>query len=201
MAQMLGEDHFRALETRRPDLLRRLEAEAAREDIPIVGPVVGALLELLVRAGGARRVLELGTATGYSALWMAAGMPAGGELVTLETDPRLAARARHALAAVPAGLTVTVLEAAAPAALAGLPGLFDLIFMDIEKADYLACLDPCAALLRPGGVLVADNVAFADAQDFSRALAAEARFRAVQLHGLLPGHSPERDALGLAVRL
>lgn len=201
MAQMLGEAHFRVLEIPRMDLLRDLEAAAAREDIPIVGPLVGALLELLVRASGARRVLELGTATGYSALWLAQGMPAGGELVTLETDPRLAARARHTLAAVPAGVTVTVVEAAAPAALATLHGPFDLVFMDIEKADYLACLDPCVALLRPGGLLVADNVAFADAQDFSRALAADARLRAVQLHGLLPGHSPERDALALAVRL
>jgi predicted O-methyltransferase YrrM len=85
-----------------------------------------------------------------------------------------------------------------------LPGLappFDLILLDIDKPDYRGALDHCARLLRPGGLLVADNTGFADAEPFNAALLADARFRSVNLLCLLPGHSPEQDGVALAVRL
>lgn len=192
--------HFRALPVPRNAALRALELAAARDGVPIVGPVVGALLDLLVRATGARRVLELGTATGYSALWLAGALPDGGELITVEAHPALAQAARRTLAGAPRGVRVEVIEAWAPQVLETLSGTFDLVFMDQDKEHYLACLAPCTGLLRPGGVLVADNVAFAEAQDFSHALAGDARFASVQLFALLPGHAPEHDALALAVR-
>ena len=90
------ETYFRALIPDRSDLLRRLEAEADREAIPIVGPVVGLLLYILARSIGARRILELGTATGYSAIFLAeACRESGGKVITLEADPAMAARARR----------------------------------------------------------------------------------------------------------
>ena len=95
----------------------------------------------------------------------------------------------------------SVLIGAAQEVLPGLVAPFDLILLDIDKADYLYALDHCARLLRPGGLLVADNTGFADAEPFNAALAADQRFRSVNLLCLLPGHSPEQDGVALAVRL
>ena len=79
-------------------LLRDLEREAELEHVPIVGPVVGELLYIITRAMGARAVMELGTATGYSAIILARACAVGaGSLTTLEHDPALAARARRNL--------------------------------------------------------------------------------------------------------
>jgi predicted O-methyltransferase YrrM len=81
-----------------------------------------------------------------------------------------------------------------------LKGSFDVIFMDIEKADYARALKDCHRLLRPGGLLVADNVAFPDADEFNRAVFKDPGWRPVSLFAFLPGHSPERDGLCLALR-
>ena len=76
---------FKDLVPPRAELLQRLEAEAEQERIPIVGPVVGELLFILARAMGARRILELGTATGYSAIYLAQAVaPESGQVITLE---------------------------------------------------------------------------------------------------------------------
>jgi len=89
------EAHFREFIPPRDELLLRLEQEAQAEGIPIIGPVVGELLFILARATQARRILELGTATGYSAIYLARGCePCGGKVITLESDPTMAARAR-----------------------------------------------------------------------------------------------------------
>jgi predicted O-methyltransferase YrrM len=79
-------------------------------------------------------------------------------------------------------------------------GPFDLIFMDIEKADYARALPECHRLLRRGGLLVADNVAFPDADAFNRAIFKDPGWQPVALFAFLPGHSPERDGLCLALR-
>ena len=93
------EPYFKGLVPQRTELLQRLEAEAEQERIPIVGPVVGELLFILARAMGARRILELGTATGYSAICLAQAVAAeSGQVVTLEADPAMARHARENIA-------------------------------------------------------------------------------------------------------
>ena len=93
------EAYFSRLRPRRSDLLKRLETEAETENIPIVGPVVGELLYILARISRARSVLELGTATGYSAIYLSAACrDVDGRLVTLESDPLLARQAETHLA-------------------------------------------------------------------------------------------------------
>ena len=82
----------------RDPVLTRLEAEAREENIPIVGPRVGGLLQMLASLVGARRVLELGTAVGYSAIWLARGMGEGGKLTTVEARETMAERARRNVA-------------------------------------------------------------------------------------------------------
>lgn len=191
---------FRSYVPPRSALLHRLEEDAVRRGLPIVGPVVGGLLQLLVRAMAARRVLELGTAEGYSALWLAGGLAGDGELIGVEWDADTAARARAHLDAAGFGDRARVDCAPALDALRTLEPPFDLVFIDIDKDGYAPALPECARLLRPGGLLVADNTAFADALPFNAAVAADAQWLSVQLFALLPGHSPECDGLCLAQR-
>ena len=84
--------------------------------------------------------------------------------------------------------------------LAKLKGSFDLIFLDIDKTDYIRVLDHCRRLLRPNGLLFADNTGFKDADTFNKEIARSSHWRSVHLFALLPMHSPEKDGLCLAVR-
>lgn len=196
------ETYFRRFVPERSSLAKRLEAEAARDGIPIVGPVVGELLFLLARMHGAGRILEFGAATGYSALFLGeAARASGGRVVTLETDAGRAAEAEKNLREAGLQDTVEVMRTGALQAMEELDGPFDMFFLDIEKKDYAALLPHCARMSRQGALLVADNVAFADADPFNRLLHESPDWRAVHLFAFLPGHSPEKDGLGIALRL
>jgi predicted O-methyltransferase YrrM len=127
----------------------------------------GKLLNLLARAIGARRVLEIGTLGGYSAIWLARALPPNGHLITLEVSPRYAEIARANIDA--AGLTSIVEVRVAPA-LETLRELaaegaapFDLIFIDADKQNHGTYLEHSLELSRPGTVIVADNVVRAGA--------------------------------------
>jgi predicted O-methyltransferase YrrM len=139
-------------------VLSRILEDGRAHDVPVVDPLTGALLHALVRAVAATRVLEIGTAIGYSTLWMAAGMAPGSMLVTLERDPARAATARAYLAEAGVNDRVDVMVGDADRYLHKLAGPFDVIFQDADKAAYGPMLDRLVALLRPGGVLVTDNV-------------------------------------------
>jgi len=204
MAAMIAdlEGYFRGLIPARDALLMELEEEARRESIPIVGPMVGELLFILARATGAAHILELGTATGYSAIYLGRGCkPAGGRVLTLELDETMASRARANFARAGLGGRVEVRVGDALKLLGAMPGPFDLIFLDIDKESYLPALDHCRRLLRVGGLLVADNVGFAGSADFNQEISRGPEFRTVHLLGFLPEHSPEHDGLCLAVRV
>jgi predicted O-methyltransferase YrrM len=143
--------------------LPHAELDAIREEgigqgIPIVDPQSGALLHALVRASRAQRVLEIGTAIGYSSLWMATALPAEGMLITLERDRARAETARRHFTAAGVADRVTVIVGDATQYLHKVAGPFDLIFQDGDKASYAPLLDRLVAILRPGGVLVTDNV-------------------------------------------
>jgi predicted O-methyltransferase YrrM len=127
-----------------------------------VSPVQGKLLHLLARACGARQVLEIGTLGGYSTLWFARALPAGGRVITLEADPKHAevARANFALA----GLS-GVIELRLGPALETLPklasegrGPFDLIFIDANKSSMPEYFDWALKLSHAGSIIIADNV-------------------------------------------
>jgi predicted O-methyltransferase YrrM len=123
-----------------------------------VSPLQGKLLQLLARIQGARAILELGTLAGYSTIWLARALPAGGRLVTLEADPERAETARANLAR--AGLA-DVIELHVGPALETLPelaGPFDLIFLDADKRGNPEYLRWALELSQPGSLIVADNV-------------------------------------------
>ena len=204
MAHMIPdpETYFRSFIPPRDDLLIELEQEAEENSIPIVGPVVGEFLYILSRAMNARAILELGTATGYSAIYLARGLKApDAMLTTIERDETMATRAKDNLAR--AGLLdrVEIKVGEVFQLLEILKGPYDLIFMDIDKEDYGEALSRCHSLLRLGGLLVVDNVAFLGASEFNQAIFNDNQWRCVHLYSFLPNHSPEKDGLTLAVRV
>jgi caffeoyl-CoA O-methyltransferase len=195
------ETYFSQFIRRGDPLLRALEAEAHAEKIPIVGPMVGELLFILAVAMRAQSILEMGTATGYSAIYLARACALNaGRLTTLEIDPGFAARARKNLERAGLASYAAVACGAALPQMSAMKGHFDLIFMDIDKIDYARALGDCHRLLRTGGLLVADNVAFPDADEFNRAIFSDTGWQSVSLLAFLPGHSPEKDGLCLALR-
>ena len=126
----------------------------------LVGRLEGSLLRMLVRLTGARRILEIGLYTGYSALAMAEALPEDGELISCEINPETAAIARSFLARSEHGRKVSIRLGPALSTIASLPGdqPFDFAFLDADKESYLAYYEAVLPLLRPGGLLVADNV-------------------------------------------
>ena len=146
-----------------PALENALATSAAADLPPInVSAAQGKLLHLLARAHGARNILELGTLGGYSTIWLARALPAGGRLITLEANPKHAAVARANIAH--AGLT-RVVELRLGQAIEILPqlaaeklGPFDLIFIDADKPGYPDYLFWALELSQPGSLIIADNV-------------------------------------------
>lgn len=122
-----------------------------------VGRLEGTFLRMLVRMTRARRVLEIGTFTGYSALMMAEGLPDDGELLTCDLDPKAEAIARDFFARSPHGRKIALRMGPALETLKTLQGPFDLAFIDADKGSYSAYYDAVLPLLRTGGLLVADN--------------------------------------------
>jgi predicted O-methyltransferase YrrM len=196
------EAYFKKFVHPRNELLAALETEAEREEIPIVGPLVGELLSILARVTRATSILELGTAMGYSAIYLARECEASnGRVITLEKNPDMAARAKVNIHKAGLDDCVEIRVGDALEEIKKMQTFFDLIFMDIEKKYYIRVLPDCHRLLKAGGLLVADNVAFKDADDFNHAIFDHPGWRSVNLFSFLPLHSPEHDGLCLAVRL
>ena len=123
-----------------------------------VSPAQGKMLMLLARMCGARRILEVGALGGYSAIWLARALPADGELVTLEYEPRHANVARSNLSAAGFGDIARVEVGAAIDLLPRLAAPFDFTFIDADKAGYPAYFEWAVKLSRPGSVIVLDNM-------------------------------------------
>lgn len=126
--------------------------------LPLIDPEVGALLRVLALATGAARMLEIGTAIGYSGIWLAGALPPGGSLITMEMNEERAREARTNFERAGVADRVTVIVGDASLKIAKVSGPFDLIFQDGHKPLYSVMLDRLVTLLRPGGLLVTDNV-------------------------------------------
>ncbi len=138
--------------------LDAIKAKSIADHVPAVAPETGALLHVLASVAGANRILEIGTGYGYSGVWLARALRPGGQLISMERDTARAAVARDFFdrAGLPSQASVIVGEAAR--FLAKVAGPFDLIFQDADKSLYVQALDRLVDLLRPGGVMVTDNV-------------------------------------------
>jgi len=166
-------DYLETLIPQRPPELQKMEAHAREQHFPIIGPVVGHLCYQLARTIGARQVFELGSGFGYSTAFFARAVSenGGGAVHHVVWDEQLSQQARAHLAALGAGDIVTYHVGEAIAALQSESGPFDLIFNDIDKHGYPDSLPVIEAKLRPGGLLIVDNMLWSgrifDRQDTS----------------------------------
>src|SRR5437660_10334559 len=152
------DEYIDGLANRGDAALKTVEKQGIDEGGPIVGSAERSLLHILARSVRAKRILELGTAIGYSGTWLARALVDGGELVTVEHDAETAALAQKNFEKAGVVSKVRILVGAADRILRDLKGPFDFIFNDIDKAGYPAVLEPCIERLRVGGLLVTDNV-------------------------------------------
>ena len=158
------EDYLAALMPPRPEIFTELEKRARAHGLPLVGPVEGQFIYLLAKSVGAREALEIGTATGYAAMWiMRAVVPVGGRLTAIERQPDRYQLAREYITRAGYGDRLNILAGDWFNVLETLSGPFDVIFLDIlrnlsDEHDAVKALDLCMARLRPGGLLIGDNV-------------------------------------------
>jgi len=152
------EKYLDSLLPARDAVLREMEHYAAQHGVPIVGPACGRLLFQLARLSRARRVFELGSAIGYSTLWLARGVGSRGVVYYTDADAVNARRAEAYFRRAGVLGRVRIRVGEALEVLKQTRGQFDLIFNDIRKTQYPEVLRPALARLRVGGLFVADNV-------------------------------------------
>ena len=189
----------------RDPVLAEMEAYAFAHRINIIGPGCATILAQLVLMTGARRIFELGSAIGYSTIWMARAAGAGAEVHYSDGDAENAARARGYFERAGVADRITVHTGDALAALAATTGEFDMIFNDVDKEGYPAVHAVAPDRVRAGGVFVTDNTLWKakvlDPQDeetegvdtFNRRIFADPRF--------LTSMIPLRDGMTLGVRM
>jgi predicted O-methyltransferase YrrM len=142
----------------RDAVLTEMEERAKREHIPIVKPVVGRFLALLVELSGARRIFEMGSAIGYSTIWLARAAGPRGEVHYTDIDPERIRLAEEYIRRAGVSRRVRMHAGDAAESLAKTKGTFDMIFCDADKKGYPAALRLAVPRLRRGGLLITDNV-------------------------------------------
>ena len=192
-------EYLESLHGELPEAFRALDSEGGRDDIPIVGSSVGRLLHVLVRASGARRAVEVGTAIGYSALWIAKALPRDGELITIDPDRERTDRARAFWERAGVGDRIRVVNGPALEVLPTLTGAFDFAFIDALKHEYSGYLGHVIRLLRSGGTVAVDNLMWSGRTTGSAADDSSEDTRALKEFNAMFVRHPELDALILPV--
>jgi caffeoyl-CoA O-methyltransferase len=155
------EEYAAAHSTPVPPLLQELTDETYKKmQAPqmLSGQLEGTLLQFLVWLGQAKRVLEIGMFTGFSAQMMAAALPPDGKLITCDIDPKAKDFASRYFARSPHGPKIEVRLGPALDTLKSLKGPFDLVFIDADKGNYINYYEACLPLLSPRGLIAVDNV-------------------------------------------
>jgi caffeoyl-CoA O-methyltransferase len=143
------------------ELFERLAEETrANTTAPqmMVGRIEGQFLATLVRLRGARRILELGTCSGYSSISMASALPPGGSIITCDVDPKATAIARRYMDESGYGDRIEIRLGPALETIETLEGPFDLVFIDADKPNYKAYYEAVLPLVAENGLVIADNV-------------------------------------------
>jgi caffeoyl-CoA O-methyltransferase len=186
-------------------VLTEMEALAAERGIPIIGPVVGRLLAQLVVISGAKRIFELGSAIGYSTIWLARAAGPGAEVHYSDGSEANARLARSQLECAGVADRIQIHVGDALTAFRSTSGEFDFVFNDVDKEGYLDVLEAVPARLRPGGLLVSDNALWhervlASEDETSRAVV-QFNQRSFASEQFLTTLIPLRDGLLISVRL
>ena len=200
MSDNLG-DYLAALFAPEDEILAGLREEADRSGLPpiAISPDTGRLLQVLISAIRATRILEVGTLGGYSSIWMARALPAGGKIRTIEADPKHAEFARRWIVRARMQDRVEVIVGRALEVLPSFDGeSFDAVFLDADKEPLPTYLEWALRLVRPGGMIIADNAlwggrvldervtddATRGVREFNRRFAAEPRLTSI----IVPTH-------------
>src|ERR1700726_5312751 len=142
----------------RDPVLAEMERYAKKHDVPIIGPAVARMFYLLAQISGARRIFEMGSAIGYSTIWLARAAGADAEVYYTDGDPAKATRARGYFKRAGVENSIQIRTGDAVNLIDQVPGEFDLIFIDVDKHQYPEALRKAVPRLRSGGLLLTDNV-------------------------------------------
>ncbi|HZY47891.1 MAG TPA: O-methyltransferase [Candidatus Bathyarchaeia archaeon] len=152
------DDYLYRIAQPRDPLLERMEEEAETGAVPIIGPLVGRLLYNLARSNKSKNVLEIGTAIGYSGIWLGRAVaPLKGTVTTIDKDPARVRQAEKNIAEANLKNVIKVLEGDALRILPTLKDEYDLVFLDSDKSIYLDAFKMSIKKLRSGGLFLADN--------------------------------------------
>jgi predicted O-methyltransferase YrrM len=152
------DDYLYRIAAPRDTLLEKMEEYADSHAVPIIGPLVGRLLYNLAKASQSKKILEIGTAIGYSGIWLGRAIaPLKGSVTTIDLDPERVKIAKKNLSEAGLERTVKVIEGNALTVLPALKEEFDLIFLDSDKDVYPDAFKMSVPMLRKGGLFVADN--------------------------------------------
>lgn len=151
------EDYLYGLLPPRDEVVRDMEEYAAKNKTPIIGPAVACMLALLVQISGAKRIFELGSAIGYSTIWLARGAGPHAEVTYTDVDPENAKRAKAYFERAGVAQQIRVETGDALTLLKKTSGEFDLIFNDIKKREYPEAAKVALPRVRRGGLFITDN--------------------------------------------
>lgn len=202
------DNYLKELAPSRPAELEKMEAYAEEQGFPIIGPAAGNFCYLTARMSGARRVFELGSGYGYSTAWLARAVQenGGGEVFHVVWDEELSQRAQTHLSNLGYDGIVRYHVGEAVAALRETEGTFYLIFNDIDKKGYPDSIDVIEQKLRPGGVLIIDNMIWSgrvydpDNDDASTEAIRETTYKLTSSPNWIVSLVPIRDGLLVAYR-
>jgi caffeoyl-CoA O-methyltransferase len=152
------EDYLYAMVPPRDEVLTEIEAEATKNDVPIVGPAVGRILYQLAIISGAKKVFEMGSAIGYSTIWWARAVGEGGRVVYTDGAPKNADQARRYFERAGVSKRITVRVGDALELLSEEKQPYDIIFNDVDKTDYPRVFRLALPRLKRGGLFITDNV-------------------------------------------
>jgi predicted O-methyltransferase YrrM len=178
-------------------VLREIEEMGKKSFIPSIGPVKGKILAEIVRKHKPRKILEIGSLYGYSAILIAKNSPANAEITTVEKNPEHARKTEQNVERAKLESQIKVIQGDAMEILSTLPGPFDLVFLDAEKTQYLDYLKAVENKLHQGSVVVADNVGvFADQMaNYLHYVRNTGRYRSRTVDTLLEFSETTKDAM------
>ena len=151
------EEYIYKLLPERDPVLAEIEGYAAQNRIPIIGPAVARMLSLFVQVSGAKRIFEMGSAIGYSTIWLARAAGPKGKVIYTDGDPEKARRAKDYFKRAGVAKRIEVRVGDALELVKKASGTFDLIFNDIDKHQYPAAMRAALPKLRRGGLFITDN--------------------------------------------
>jgi len=151
------EEYLYKLLPERDEVVNEMEKYAAENDIPIIGPAVARMLALFVQVSGAKRIFEMGSAIGYSTIWLARAAGPKAKVVYTDGEPEKARRARDYFRRAGVAKRIDIRVGNAHELVKKAPGTFDLIFNDVDKHQYPDALHVALPKLRRGGLFITDN--------------------------------------------